>query len=193
MSAKSIHEADGKAILSYHLTRAPVISPSPLPPPPHNAPPKLASITFPADASPAAILDAAEQTYPWLLEQGAKFVAKPDQLIKRRGKAGLLALNKSWADARAWIEQKAGKEVLVETVTGYLRTFLVEPFCPHKPEEEYYICIHSEREVSFPIPRCFSSLLGLVWEIITARAADKLILICPDSTPATPVERSRRI
>lgn len=151
MSAKSIHEADGKAILSYHLTRAPVISPSPLPAPSHNAPPKLASITFPADASPAAILDAAEQTYPWLLEQGAKFVAKPDQLIKRRGKAGLLALNKSWADARAWIEEKAGKEVKVETVNGYLRTFLVEPFCPHKPEEEYYICIHSEREVSFPV------------------------------------------
>jgi hypothetical protein len=148
MSAKSIHEADGKAILSYHLTRAPVIKPSTLPSPPHNAPPKLASITFPADASPAAILNAAEQTYPWLLEQGAKFVAKPDQLIKRRGKAGLLALNKSWPDAKAWIQEKAGKEIQVESVKGYLRTFLVEPFCPHKPEEEYYINIHSVREVS---------------------------------------------
>ncbi|KAG0642516.1 hypothetical protein HOY80DRAFT_1105264 [Tuber brumale] len=146
MSAKSIREADGKAILNYHLTRSAVISESPLPPPPHNAPAKLASITFPEGSSPAAILDAAEQQYPWLLEQGAKFVAKPDQLIKRRGKAGLLALNKNWADARAWIQERAGSEVQVEVVKGYLRTFLVEPFCPHKPEEEYYINIHSVRE-----------------------------------------------
>ncbi|KAG0123993.1 hypothetical protein HOY82DRAFT_635402 [Tuber indicum] len=147
MSAKSIREADGKAILNYHLTRSAVISESPLPPPPHNAPAKLASITFPEGSSPAAILDAAEQQYPWLLEQGAKFVAKPDQLIKRRGKAGLLALNKNWADARAWIQERAGSEVQVEVVKGYLRTFLVEPFCPHKPEEEYYINIHSVREI----------------------------------------------
>jgi ATP citrate (pro-S)-lyase len=156
MAAKSIHEADGKAILSYHLTRSPPIAPSPLPAPKHNAPPKLASITFPADASPAAILDGAEQMYPWLLEPGARFVAKPDQLIKRRGKAGLLALNKEWSAARAWIEERAGKEIQVESVKGYLRTFLVEPFCPHKPEEEYYINIHSVREVScrlFP-PSC---------------------------------------
>ncbi|TGZ83633.1 glutathione synthetase ATP-binding domain-like protein [Ascodesmis nigricans] len=146
MSAKAIHEADGKAILSYHLTRSPLIAPSPLPPPPHNAPPKLASIHFPAGSSPAAVLDAAEQTYPWLKDAGAKFVAKPDQLIKRRGKAGLLALNKSWADSRAWIEERAGKDVQVESVSGALRTFLVEPFCPHKPEEEYYINIHSVRE-----------------------------------------------
>lgn len=148
MSAKSIHEADGKAILNYHLTRSAVIAPSTLPPPPHNAPPKLASLFFGEGSSPSAVCDAAEQTYPWLLEQGAKFVAKPDQLIKRRGKAGLLALNKTWAEARAWIEEKAGKEIQVETVKGYLRTFLVEPFCPHKAEEEYYININSVREVS---------------------------------------------
>ncbi|KAI5847780.1 hypothetical protein DFP73DRAFT_572309 [Morchella snyderi] len=146
MSAKSIHEADGKAILNYHLTRSAVIAPSTLPPPPHNAPPKLASLYFGEGSSPSAVCNAAEQQYPWLLEQGAKFVAKPDQLIKRRGKAGLLTLNKTWAEARAWIEEKAGKEVQVETVKGYLRTFLVEPFCPHKAEEEYYINIHSVRE-----------------------------------------------
>ncbi|KAJ2978536.1 hypothetical protein NUW54_g11272 [Trametes sanguinea] len=36
-----------------------------------------------------------------------KLVAKPDQLIKRRGKAGLLALNKSWEEAKEWIVQRA--------------------------------------------------------------------------------------
>lgn len=149
MSAKAIHEADGKAILSYHLTRSPLIAPSPLPAPPHNPPPKLASITFPAGCSVNDVLNDVEKKYTWLSEPGAKYVAKPDQLIKRRGKAGLLALNKTWPEARAWIAERAGKDVKVETVTGALRTFLVEPFCPHKPEEEYYIDIYSVREVSF--------------------------------------------
>ncbi len=38
-----------------------------------------------------------------------KLVAKPDQLIKRRGKAGLLAINKTWEEAKEWIQQRAGK------------------------------------------------------------------------------------
>jgi hypothetical protein len=81
MSAKSILEADGKAILNYHLTRAPVIKPSPLPPPTkHNPPPRLATLNFPEDADVEGVLDQAEVTYPWLLQPGARFVAKPDML-----------------------------------------------------------------------------------------------------------------
>jgi hypothetical protein len=148
MSAKAILEADGKAIVNYHLTRAPVIKPTPLPPnSTHNPPSKLASLYFAADADVKGVLDQAEATYPWLLAPGAKFVAKPDQLIKRRGKSGLLALNKSWADARAWIEERAGKPQRVETVDGVLRQFLVEPFVPHAQDTEYYININSVREV----------------------------------------------
>ncbi|KAJ6164728.1 putative ATP citrate lyase subunit (Acl) [Penicillium chermesinum] len=129
MSAKSIYEADGKAILNYHLTRAPVIKPTPLPPSStHNPPARLASLDFPDDKAPK------------------DFVAKPDQLIKRRGKSGLLALNKTWAEAREWIEARAAKDVQVETVTGVLRHFLVEPFVPHPQETEYYININSVRE-----------------------------------------------
>jgi hypothetical protein len=152
MSAKSIFEADGKAILNYHLTRAPVIKPTPLPASAtHNPPPKLASLHFPADADVRGILDQAEATYPWLLVPGSKFVAKPDQLIKRRGKSGLLALNKTWAEAKEWIAERAGKPQRVETVDGVLRQFLVEPFVPHPDGTEYYININSVREVrSFP-------------------------------------------
>ncbi|KAI1001362.1 putative ATP-citrate synthase subunit 2 [Podosphaera aphanis] len=147
MAAKSILEADGKAILNYHLTRAPVIKPSPLPKAAsHNPPPKLASLYFPEDADVSAILDQAERTYPWLLDSGAKFVAKPDQLIKRRGKSGLLALNKTWPEARSWIAARAGKPQQVETVVGVLRQFLVEPFVPHPDGTEYYININSQRE-----------------------------------------------
>lgn len=148
MSAKSILEADGKAILNYHLTRAPVIKPTPLPrAATHNPPAKLASLYFPEDADVNGILDQAEATYPWLLAKDAKFVAKPDQLIKRRGKSGLLALNKTWAEARAWIAERAGKEQQVEHIKGYLRQFLVEPFVPHPQNTEYYININSVREV----------------------------------------------
>jgi ATP citrate (pro-S)-lyase len=144
MSAKSITEADGKAIINYHLTRAPLIKPSPLPKSgTHNPPPKLATLNFPEDADIVGVLDAAETKYPWLLVPGSKFVAKPDQLIKRRGKSGLLALNKTWAEARAWIEARAKKEQRVETVDGVLRNFLVEPFVPHPDGTEYYICIQS--------------------------------------------------
>lgn len=150
MSAKSILEADGKAILNYHLTRAPVIKPTPLKPSgTHNPPAKLASLYFPEDESVSAVLDQAESSYPWLLAPGAKFVAKPDQLIKRRGKSGLLALNKTWPEARAWIEARAGKEQKVEHVVGTLRQFLVEPFVPHPANTEYYININSVRDVSF--------------------------------------------
>lgn len=148
MSAKSILEADGKAILTYHLTRAPVIKPTPLPPAAtHNPAPRLASLHFPEDADVKSVLDQAEVTYPWLLAKDAKFVAKPDQLIKRRGKSGLLALNKTWAEARDWIAARAGKVQRVETVDGVLRQFLVEPFVPHPPNTEYYININSVREV----------------------------------------------
>lgn len=90
------------------------------------------------------MLDKVESSHTWL--QNTKLVAKPDQLIKRRGKAGLLKLNASWTDARKWIEERAGKKQQVEHVSGYLRTFLVEPFVPHPSDTEYYINIMSVRD-----------------------------------------------
>ncbi|SGY26479.1 BQ5605_C018g08739 [Microbotryum silenes-dioicae] len=75
-----------------------------------------------------------------------KLVVKPDQLIKRRGKAGLLALNKTWAEGKQWITERAGKQVQVEKTTGTLNTFIIEPFLPHPADSEFYICINSVRE-----------------------------------------------
>jgi len=147
MSAKPILEADGKAILNYHLTRAPVIKPTPLPKQAtHNPAPKLASFNFPEEEDVNAVLDQAEIKYPWLLQKESKFVAKPDQLIKRRGKSGLLCLNKPWSECREWIAARAKKSQRVETVDGVLRQFLVEPFVPHPSDTEYYININSVRE-----------------------------------------------
>jgi ATP citrate (pro-S)-lyase len=48
-----------------------------------------------------------EKENPWLLKE--KLVTKPDQLIKRRGKNGLLGIKLDWEAAKEWIRGKAGK------------------------------------------------------------------------------------
>jgi ATP citrate (pro-S)-lyase len=87
--------------------------------------------------------DALTSEYPWLLT--TKLVVKPDQLIKRRGKAGLLAINKTWPEVVEWIKERMNKECPVEQVTGILDHFIVEPFIPHQQTDEYYICLQSFR------------------------------------------------
>jgi ATP citrate (pro-S)-lyase len=86
-----------------------------------------------------SILDA----NPWLKTE--KLVAKPDQLIKRRGKAGLVAVNKSFDEAKQWVMDRMCKEQKIETVTGQLTHFIVEPMVAHQQSEEFYICIISLR------------------------------------------------
>lgn len=88
--------------------------------------------------------DALAASAPWV--HTTKLVVKPDQLIKRRGKGGLLLLNADWEGVKAWVSERNGKEVSVDGVAGELNTFLVEPFVPHGGDCEYYICIASRRE-----------------------------------------------
>ena len=110
-------------MLAYHLLRSPTVAASgdskSLFAPPAT---KLAHINVDTailykqgqaafDNALKQQLDNLEVSHPWLLTE--KLVAKPDQLIKRRGKAGLLSLNKDWATSRRWIEERAGKEVQV--------------------------------------------------------------------------------
>ena len=40
-------------------------------------------------------------------------VVKPDQLIKRRGKLGLLKVNTDWEGVKAWLAEKRGQEIEV--------------------------------------------------------------------------------
>ncbi len=83
--------------------------------------------------------DALAREHPWVLE--TKLVVKPDQLIKRRGKAGLLGINKTWDEVVVWIKERMNKEFQVEIVSGILDHFIVEPFVPHAQSDEYYICL----------------------------------------------------
>ena len=51
-------------------------------------------------------------------------MAKPDQLIKRRGKLGLIKVKASLDEADGWIRERMGKQVTV-------RSFARSPGVPH--------------------------------------------------------------
>ncbi|GLB39002.1 putative ATP citrate lyase citrate-binding [Lyophyllum shimeji] len=142
MSSKAIREYDAKLLLAYWLERAPPVAPHAICKTKFQFPaPKVAQISWDAETNS---ITPDTKLPSWVFT--TKLVAKPDQLIKRRGKAGLLALNKTWDEAKAWIAERAGKPQKVESVTGTLNNFIVEPFLPHPSNTEYYVCITSARE-----------------------------------------------
>ena len=106
-------------------------------------PTQILQVAQPADGG-AVDWAALEAAAPWVAT--CKLVVKPDMLIKRRGKSGLLLLNADWAAAQAFIAERLGKEVNVEGVAGRVTHFLVEPFLPHAQSDEYYVCVASKRE-----------------------------------------------
>ena len=97
-----------------------------------------------AQVGPSTVISKLPEKHPWLLQ--LPLVVKPDQLIKRRGKSGLILLNAQWPDVVEWVEARRGKEVRVEKVSGVLDHFLVEPFWPHAQSDEFYICINNKRQ-----------------------------------------------
>jgi ATP citrate (pro-S)-lyase len=136
MSVKPIREHAGKSLLAKHL---PELS---------NGKHSMGSpgvLVTPAVLDPASgqTWDLLVQENPWL--KTSKLVAKPDQLIKRRGKAGLIAINKTFDEAKQWVMDRMCKEQQVETVTGQLTHFLIEPMVAHTQEQEHYICMLSHR------------------------------------------------
>lgn len=53
-------------------------------------------------------------------------------MIKRRGKLGLIAVNKKFAEVKEWVNARMGKDQKIGNAVGKLRTFIIEPFIPHK-------------------------------------------------------------
>eukprot|EP00928_Gymnodinium_smaydae_P012179 TRINITY_DN1442_c0_g1_i1.p1 TRINITY_DN1442_c0_g1~~TRINITY_DN1442_c0_g1_i1.p1 ORF type:complete len:1092 (+),score=205.23 TRINITY_DN1442_c0_g1_i1:71-3346(+) len=136
MSVKPIREHTGKALLQKWLPEY------------SNGKHSMKSagvLVTPAvlDKSSRESWDSIVEANPWLKTE--KLVAKPDQLIKRRGKAGLIAANKTFDEAQQWIMDRMCKDQQIESVTGQLTHFLIEPFVPHRQDQEHYVCIHSER------------------------------------------------
>ena len=130
MAQKAIREAYGKKMMARYLKAYTDGK--------YSVEDKFISI------DPQTDLTALTKENKWL--DTVKVVVKPDQLIKRRGKSKLLLLNADWKAAREWIAEKMNKPITVGNVTGVLDHFIVEPFLPHKEEDEYYVAITSVRE-----------------------------------------------
>ena len=115
-SSLAIREYDAKLLLAYHLERAPAVDANAQIATKFLYPSvKVAQVSW--DPETGAITP--ETQLPgWVFN--TKLVAKPDQLIKRRGKAGLLALNKTWEEAKEWILQRAGKAQKVSSYPIYI-------------------------------------------------------------------------
>lgn len=77
----------------------------------------------------------------WL--QNGRLAVKPDQLIGKRGKNGLILLDADLETVKKWILNRINKPVTIGRVTGVLRHFIIEPFLPQKVE--YYLAIKSDR------------------------------------------------
>lgn len=148
MSARAIREHDGKLILSKFIpslngslqaARIAVETKSTIAGQPETIPATLQGshlTQVPTDLSTndlhsrlQDIFTRTENQHPWLLSK--KLVVKPDQLIKRRGKGGLLKLNCSWEEVKLWISENAGKEITVKIfylLNCYLKSFYSATF-----------------------------------------------------------------
>ncbi|XP_049825034.1 ATP-citrate synthase isoform X2 [Aethina tumida] len=128
MSAKAIREATGKDIINRNLGDGTACEPC-----------TFVSID---DTNFNSWNDIVSKNQ-WL--NGKKLVVKPDQLIKRRGKLGLIAVNKDLNEVKQWIADRMNKDQVVGPATGKLRNFIIEPFVKHREDEEFYVCIYSHR------------------------------------------------
>lgn len=89
-------------------------------------------------------LDSIPEQAPWV--NSSKLVVKVDQLVKRRGKNGLVLLDATWAQAKEWLQARLGKTITIEGTTGVLTNFVITEYLPHQSEDEYYVCIRTLRE-----------------------------------------------
>uniref|UniRef100_A0A8C8DQ08 ATP-citrate synthase n=1 Tax=Oryzias sinensis TaxID=183150 RepID=A0A8C8DQ08_9TELE len=128
MSAKAISEQTGKEFLYKHINTSAAVQ---------NRF-RYATVTAETD------WDRLTQEHQWLLTQ--RLVVKPDQLIKRRGKLGLVGINLDLQGVKDWVKSHLMKDTTVGRAKGVLKNFLIEPFVPHKQEEEFYVCIYAVRE-----------------------------------------------
>ncbi|KAL7055292.1 hypothetical protein AAHC03_024375 [Spirometra sp. Aus1] len=125
MSVKAIYEQTAKSLIrnsfspSFNLTEKSIIAtPSELP-------------TLP-------------QLHPWLLTES--LVCKPDELIKRRGKLGLVIVRSDYDGVCGWIHEKTRKPLIIGAKSGNLQRFLIEPFIQHQRSDEHYVCMFTQRD-----------------------------------------------
>ncbi|XP_068717882.1 ATP-citrate synthase-like [Montipora capricornis] len=127
MSAKAIFEADGKSLLTKWLPNINYVK---------N---KFAVVV--SDFNWEDVL----KRNPWISTE--KLVVKPDQLIKRRGKLGLIQVNVNGDQAKEWITERNRKGYEGWSCNWTVKRFIIEPFIQHQQNEEVYLCIYAQRDV----------------------------------------------
>ncbi len=130
MAQRGIREADAKSIIAKNLSAF--------------SEGMLRYHGLVALVTPGTDLGEFPEEHRWVKEM--KLVVKPDQLFGKRGKHGLVLVDASWDDAKRWIQERRGKEVTIGKAVGPLTHFLVEPFTPHREDEEYYAAIKDGRD-----------------------------------------------
>ena len=130
----AIREYDAKLLLAYWLERAPPVAPHAQVKTKFVYPNvKVAQIAWDPETNSIT----PDSKLPgWVFN--TRLVAKPDQLIKRRGKAGLLALNKTWDEAKPWIAQRAGKPQKVSLVPIFFIGLSCHHTCPAMHPKHVY-------------------------------------------------------
>ncbi|KAI3380111.1 hypothetical protein SNEBB_004724 [Seison nebaliae] len=132
MSAKAIYEYDAKELLRKDEELA-----------------KYCTV------SKGVIVDQNTKDHDWKsmgFMENCRLVVKPDQLIKRRGKLGLIRVNVEMDKVKEFVDEKMNKMINLNGLDstslhcGRLNRFLIEPFVQHEQNEEMYICIMTGRE-----------------------------------------------
>lgn len=157
MSAKAVREYHGKKLLAKHIQL-------------------LSDFTLDDRSilvTPETDLDSLQPIEDTLL------VVKPDQLIKRRGKAGLVGVRLNWSETIQWIQERRNQSIQIDQAKGVLDHFIIEPFVPHDSADEYYICIQSDRDGDEIM---FHSEGGVDVGDVDSKAARLSILIDQDIT-----------
>lgn len=126
MSAKAISEYTGKELLYRHLDALSYVD-------------KPRAIPL----SETDNFEDATANCDWLRTN--KGVIKPDQLIKRRGKHGLVKIG-TQPELAKWFNENKGQYKQVGKTTGRLSSFIVEPFVAHTDKDELYVAIYSLRD-----------------------------------------------
>lgn len=79
---------------------------------------------------------------PFDFAQG-KWVIKPDELVGKREKQGLVKIG-NWGEIRAFLDEYRGKEIEISGVKDRLEYFLIETYVEH--EEEWFVAIRNRAE-----------------------------------------------
>src|SRR5512137_1402219 len=139
MAHKAIREADGKRILAQRIG--------------YYSDGKISVSDKVVSVGPDTDMGKLPQQYKWLKTE--KLVVKPDQLIKRRGKNGLVLVGATYAQTKAWIKEKSKTPIVIygkfdangepidKGTVGQITNFIIEPMVPHKEADESYVAITS--------------------------------------------------